>query len=380
MEHICLPDLCTGCSACFNICSHDAISMESDLNGVLRPLINPLLCVNCTLCQCVCPVNNKLDMHSPMRCYAGWNEDKEYKKECASGGIASLLYLYVIEHLKGVVYGVGWDDALRPVYKRVENSEEVNQLKGSKYVQAFVGKAYRWVKTDLHNNRTVFFVGTPCQIAGLKGYLRKDYANLITCDLLCHGVPPYEYLKSEISRILRRKSKTVTNCRFRGNDEYNYGLSLWNGERLIYFKKGIASLYLSGFLTSIILRESCYSCKFSTNERVADITIGDFLGLGSLKTIKPRPQNISVITLNTSRALLVWDVVKKYQPNLKSEQRPIEEAIKGGVSFRHAAIRNLKRDAFLKDYQCKGWNYAIRKALWKNILRNKLRAILKLKA
>lgn len=342
MEHICLPDLCTGCSACFNICSHDAISMESDLNGVLRPLINPLLCVNCTLCQCVCPVNNKLDMHSPMRCYAGWNEDKEYKKECASGGIASLLYLYVIEHLKGVVYGVGWDDALRPVYKRVENSEEVNQLKGSKYVQAFVGKAYRWVKTDLHNNRTVFFVGTPCQIAGLKGYLRKDYANLITCDLLCHGVPPYEYLKSEISRILRRKSKTVTNCRFRGNDEYNYGLSLWNGERLIYFKKGIASLYLSGFLTSIILRESCYSCKFSTNERVADITIGDFLGLGSLKTIKPRPQNISVITLNTSRALLVWDVVKKYQPNLKSEQRPIEEAIKGGVSFRHAAIRNLK--------------------------------------
>lgn len=175
MEHICLPDLCTGCSACFNICSHDAISMESDLNGVLRPLINPLLCVNCTLCQSVCPVNNKLDMHSPMRCYAGWNEDKEYKKECASGGIASLLYLYVIEHLKGVVYGVGWDDALRPVYKRVENSEEVNQLKGSKYVQAFVGKAYRWVKTDLHNNRTVFFVGTPCQIAGLKGYLRKDY-------------------------------------------------------------------------------------------------------------------------------------------------------------------------------------------------------------
>lgn len=210
--------------------------------------------------------------------------------------------------------------------------------------------------------------------------MRKDYANLITCDLLCHGVPPYEYLKSEISRILRRKSKTVTNCRFRGNDEYNYGLSLWNGERLIYFKKGIASLYLSGFLTSIILRESCYSCKFSTNERVADITIGDFLGLGSLKTIKPRPQNISVITLNTSRALLVWDGVKKYQPNLKSEQRPIEEAIKGGVSFRHAAIRNLKRDAFLKDYQCKGWNYAIRKALWKNILRNKLRAILKLKA
>lgn len=380
MEYICLPDLCTGCSACFNICSHDAISMESDSNGVLRPVINPLLCVNCNLCQGVCPVNNKLDMHGPMRCYAGWNEDNEYKKECASGGIASLLYLYVIKHLKGVVYGVGWDNALRPVYKRVENADEVNQLKGSKYVQAFVGKAYRWVKTDLHNNRTVCFVGTPCQIAGLKSYLRKDYANLITCDLLCHGVPPYEYLKSEISRILRRKSKTVTNCRFRGNDEYNYGLSLWNGEHLIYFKKGIASFYLSGFLTSIILRESCYSCKFSANERIADITIGDFLGLGSLKTIRSRPQNISVITLNTSRALLVWDGVKKYQPNLKSEQRPIDEAIKGGVSFRHAAIRNLKRDAFLKDYQCKGWNYAIRKALWKNILRNRLRSILKLKA
>lgn len=380
MEHICLPDLCTGCSACFNICPHDSISMESDVKGVLRPIINPLLCVNCKLCQRVCPVNNRLDMHSLIRCYAGWNEDKEYKKECASGGIASLLYLYVIEHLKGVVYGVGWDDALRPVYKRAENADEVNQFKGSKYVQAFVGKTYRLVKNDLQNNRNVFFVGTPCQIAGLKSYLQKDYVKLITCDLLCHGVPPYEYLKSEISRIFRRKSKTVTNCRFRGNDDYNYGLSLWNKDRLIYFKRGIASFYLSGFLTSIILRESCYSCKFSTNERIADITMGDFLGLGSLKTIKVRPRNISVITLNTPRALLIWDSVQKYYPNLKSERRPIEEAIKGGRSFRQPADRNLKRDNFLKDYEYKGWNYAIRRALWKNILRNKLKSILKLKA
>lgn len=319
-------------------------------------------------------------MHSLIRCYAGWNEDKEYKKECASGGIASLLYLYVIEHLKGVVYGVGWDDALRPVYKRAENADEVNQFKGSKYVQAFVGKTYRLVKNDLQNNRNVFFVGTPCQIAGLKSYLQKDYVKLITCDLLCHGVPPYEYLKSEISRIFRRKSKTVTNCRFRGNDDYNYGLSLWNKDRLIYFKRGIASFYLSGFLTSIILRESCYSCKFSTNERIADITMGDFLGLGSLKTIKVRPRNISVITLNTPRALLIWDSVQKYYPNLKNERRPIEEAIKGGRSFRQPADRNLKRDNFLKDYEYKGWNYAIRRALWKNILRNKLKSILKLKA
>ena len=108
--------------------------------------------------------------------------------------------------------------------------------------------------------------------------------------------------------------------------------------------------------------------------------MGDFLGLGSLKTIKVRPRNISVITLNTPRALLIWDSVQKYYPNLKNERRPIEEAIKGGRSFRQPADRNLKRDNFLKDYEYKGWNYAIRRALWKNILRNKLKSILKLKA
>lgn len=375
MNIICQHELCTGCSACINVCSKHCIEMQPDQYGVLLPNINQQECIDCGLCVKNCPVNAPAELNNPNKCFAVWQAERLTLKKSASGGVAASLYLYFIQHLKGVVYGVSWDKELRPVFKRTERIEDLELFKGSKYVQAFVNDIYQYVKKDLLNNRQVLFVGTPCQIAGLKNYLRKDYHQLFTCDLVCHGVPPYDYFKDEIRKIYKNKKLQVTNCRFRGNDEYNYHFSLWNHDTLLYDKRGSQSYYFYGFLTSITLRESCYSCRYSTNMRIGDMTLGDFIGIGKLQSIKVQPKNLSVVTINTEKAQSIWtDLLEKY-PTISYEVRPYEEAIKGGGSFRQPTIRNFKRDKFLEDYKRYGWNNAIRKALWKSILRNLIKRV-----
>lgn len=143
----------------------------------------------------------------------------------------------MIKNKNGIVYGVKWDKQLRPVFDKVTSISDVEDLKGSKYVQAYVNFKYKEVDVDLQSGKNVLFIGTPCQIAGLKSFLGKDYDNLLTCDLLCHGVPSPDYLSGEIKRILGRKIGLATNCRFRGNDKYNYNFSLWNKEKFCITKE-----------------------------------------------------------------------------------------------------------------------------------------------
>lgn len=378
MLNICEYNLCSGCSACMNVCSHQAIKMLPDKHGELHPVINEEKCVDCQLCRNVCPINYPIEKTEPIQCFAAWEASLGIRKLSASGGVAAAMYQTVIKELKGVVYGVGWRDDLKAHFLRVEELSQLNDLKGSKYVQAVVDTIYRQVKVDLQKDRTVLFVGTPCQVAGLKKYLRnKKFNNLITCDLLCHGVPPQDYLVEEIKSLLpKNKLQNITNCRFRGNDGYNYWLTLWNGDTLLYAKRAMLSYYLAGFLTSIILRESCYHCKYSDRGRVADITIGDFIGLGKLKSCEQNPSNVSVVTLNTDEGASFWNKVVNFS-SLKYEERQIDEAVCGGGSFRNCASRNPKRNKFLSDYEQYGWRKAIRKSLWKSILKAKVQRIFK---
>ena len=259
-------------------------------------------------------------------------------------------------------------------FKRGENMADLECYKGSKYVQAFVNNSFRYIKQDLLTGKSVLFIGTPCQVAGLRSYLRKDFDNLLTCDLLCHGVPPYEYLKQEVASIKRVKLSQIGNCRFRGNDEYNYCLSLWDKcKRLLYSRKAVASPYLLGFLVSLTLRESCYRCKYACKERISDISIGDFIGFKSLASSAEQEKfqgNVSLCIPVTNKGEAFWEIICQTYPSLYYEKHTYEEAISNGPSLRAPAIRNPKRDKFLNDYQKKGWSYAIRRALWKSILRN----------
>lgn len=362
-----------------NVCPHKAIFMQPDKHGELHPVVDMVNCVDCGLCINRCPVNQNVERLEPRQCLAVWEKSLNDRKISASGGVAAALYRTVVSMYNGIGYGVGWGDDLLAHFIRVDEMSHLDTLKGSKYVQAIVDNIYGQVKMDLEEKRTVLFIGTPCQIAALKNYLHKEYANLITCDLLCHGVPPQDYLVEEIKSLIPSKHlQDITNCRFRGNDKFNYWLTLWNGDKLLYGKRAVHSFYLMAFLTSITLRESCYHCKYSDKKRVADLTIGDFLGLGKLQShTGTPPKNISVVTLNSDKGIKFWNLVIQSSLSLQQEERAIDEAVSGGASFRNCAHANPKREKFLYDYEKYGWKKAIRKSLWKSILKAKIQSIFK---
>lgn len=376
MEQICDYIKCTGCFACQNVCPKNCITLLPNKYGELHPSLDQSNCVNCGLCKATCPVNNDISGSVASDCYAACINGKADRILSSSGGIAALMYRYFVEHLNGIVYGVAWNELLEPHFIRLDSISELIRYRGSKYVQAFVDYSFRDIKSDLLNDKYVLFIGTPCQVAGLKNFLRKDYDKLITCDLLCHGVPPYEYLKQELAYICKwHDLQQVKNCRFRGNDQYNYSLTLWDENvKLLYKKKAMSSPYLLGFLVSLTLRESCYKCKYSNAHRISDITIGDFIGL---KNSNSFDGNVSVVVPTTDKGLNFWYKLCQAYPTLYYEKRPYEEALLGGPSFKAPAIRNPKRNKFLKDYEKYGWRYAIMKVLWKSILRNKIMSRLK---
>ena len=194
---------------------------------------------------------------------------------------------------------------------------------------------------------------------------------------ICHGVPSPDYLSGEIKRILGRKIGLATNCRFRGNDKYNYNFSLWNNGKVLYNRRAFLSYYFTGFLTSITLRESCYSCRYTSERRISDITLGDFIGLGKLYPFTGNAHNASVVVLNTSKGEYFFSEFRNSMQNLYIEKREYEEAVQGGESFRKPVKRNIKRDKFLVLYEKYGWEKAITKVLWKYIFRNMLMAELK---
>ena len=373
MENICDYDLCTGCFTCQNVCPKNSITLLPDKKGELHPVVNMLTCVNCGLCKTTCPVNIEIQTNVAVDCYAAWVGNNDDRQLSSSGGIAALMYKYFIEIKKGVAYGVLWNDVIEPHFDRIEDASELDRFKGSKYVQAFVDDSFRRIKSDLLAGRYVLFIGTPCQVAGLKSFLNKDYDKLLTCDLLCHGVPPYEYFKQELSSIKGVKLSQIENCRFRGNDKYNYYLTLWGrNKELLYSRNASISPYLLGFLVSLTLRESCYSCRFACKERVADISIGDFIGIKNLNSSHSHNniKNISVCIPVSDKGKQFWKSLCQFYPILKYEKRSYSEAVNGGPSLRGPAQRNYKRDKFLCDFQKRGWRYAITRALWKSILRN----------
>ena len=377
MENICDYEKCTGCFTCQNICPRECIKLVPNKFGELHPQINQNICINCELCVKKCPVRNEPQWKVPISCYAVWNKNEKDRKLSASGGVASCFSQHMIKNKNGVVYGVKWDKQLQAVFERVISIYDLDNLKGSKYVQAYVNLKYKEAGVDLQSGKNVLFIGTPCQIAGVKSFLGKDYDNLLTCDLLCHGVPSPDYLSGEIKRILGRKIGLATNCRFRGNDKYNYNFSLFHNEKLMYNRKAFSSYYFAGFLTSITLRESCYSCRYTAKQRISDITLGDFLGLGKLYPFTGNTHNVSVVVLNTSKGERYFSEFRNSTQNLYIEKREFEEAVQGGESFRKPPERNIKRVKFLVLYEKYGWGKAITKVLWKHILRNTLMAKLK---
>ena len=385
---ICPHNECTGCYACVSACKHDCIKMEEDELGAIHPSVDENKCVNCGACRKVCPNNVSFDFKYPSACYASWITDKEKRRICASGGIGTTMSEYVIRN-GGVVFGSRYNESLVPIMTFTERLEELEHFKGSRYVQSLVGNdTYKQVKNFLLDDRQVLFIGTPCQIAGLKSFLRKEYQNLITVDLICHGVCPTRYFTEEVDYLSNKfKLKDISDARFRGNDGNNFRLTLWNKARRKLFPRDnyrekllrlseSQQFYISGFLLGVTLRENCYTCKYARPERISDITIGDFIRLGKEVPFDYPKANVSSVTINTEKGDAFYKSVSESNDMLINVERNYGERLEYKPSLVEPFHRHPLNVKFKSNYPVYGFALSVRKVLHKEMSRRKMGRLL----
>ncbi|NBJ09139.1 4Fe-4S dicluster domain-containing protein [Alistipes sp. Z76] len=375
---ICQHDSCTGCFACENICPKRCISMVPDSLGALHPVIDQDNCIECLLCKNTCPNNRIIEYSNPIECYAGWRTDKDKRKFSASGGIGAVLSEHVISN-GGVVVGTSYDDNIVPVTTVAYDFDGIEKFKGSKYVQSLIGKSFSQIRDLLTMGKQILYIATPCQISGLLSFLKKPYDNLITVDLICHGVCPTSYFTDEITHLSNKKHiANISNVTFRGNIrekfnfQLNFSLTIFDGQRVVFNRPAMQEYYFAGFLKGITLRENCYKCQYARPERVSDITIGDFIGIGKDYPFDG-PENVSIITANSKKgSQFIQNVQKECGETLKLEERQYSEAIKYGPSLCAPFPRHELTDRFQALYPRLGFIKTIRRLLFRSVVSDRV--------
>ena len=363
--NLCEDKKCSGCGACRMKCPKVCISMKENLQGELHPVVDRDCCINCGLCTRVCHINNEVPLFKPFKCYAAVRKNKSDIARCASGGVGTLLMQEAL-NIGFSVFATRYDENLMPKVCEFHNIEEIDAFKGSKYVQSQVGDSYCKIKTILNNGKSVLFIGTPCQIAGLKVFLGKDYENLICCDLFCHGVVPTLYFKEELSFLQLERSSDIS---FRGWEiKEDYWFIVWKDGKKVFAQPGNINYYVKSFYDNIALRESCYNCRYSCDRRCGDLSIGDFLGLEKGVMSNYKNNCVTAILINTRKGSDLFNIISNL---LEVTERPVEEAINGGRSLQHAAIESPLRTKFKKNYVQDGYSKAIRKTLRYEMVRAK---------
>jgi len=276
---------CCGCGACMNVCPKSAITMEEDEYGFVYPKINSELCVGCGACKKVCGYQNVPEKHSAKAVYAAAAKNDSILKKSASGGAFAVLAESMIDK-GGIVYGAAMpyeNGKLEPKHIRIDNKDDIVKLQGSKYVQSDTGFVFQQVRKDLQSGKSVMFSGTPCQIAGLKKFLNKDYDGLLLVEIICHGVPSKKLFQDFIESYGKQLGGTIEEFYFRDKSKGQGMITKAvfeknNGDKKEKIKHGNLIPYMSFFLYSYTYRINCYICPYATAERVGDITLGDFWG------------------------------------------------------------------------------------------------------
>lgn len=288
------PTDCCGCTACASICTHRAITMHPDLKGFSYPVIDSSICVDCGLCNKVCPQINakRLLATSSPKCFAFRTGNSQILENSSSGGAFYELASYVIKN-NGVVCGVKYDENMIVTHSFATTIEELKQMQGSKYVQSNLANVYSKIKQLLKERIFVLFTGTPCQVAGLRLFLRKAYSNLLTVDLICHSVPSPMIFKEYVELVERKNKKKLVSIKMRDkqkgwNHRFYYRYIFLDGTSIgsdMLNCEHWGRIYFSGLIT----RPSCEKCKFTSYERVGDLTIADYWD-----DLKQRPDVYSI--------------------------------------------------------------------------------------
>lgn len=347
---------CFGCYGCFNVCPKNAIEVKPDMYGYMHPDIDTTKCIECHLCEKVCTVYHPQPLNPPKKVLAVVTKNKSELKSVASGGVCTILGREIIRR-DGVVYGCYEENYHSIRHVRIDKDEDLDLLKRSKYVHSEIGNAFRLVKKDLEKGLEVLFIGTPCQVSGLYGYLRKTYENLHTVDMVCHGVPSQKMLCNQIELYYQPWMDNFKkgSVQFRWKDSrYGicYGIRFNIDNSTIKQQSEWRSPYMAAFSYGISYRENCYSCPFACGERVADITAADFWGLGKeVPSQFNAVDGVSMVLINTDNGARLFDTVKDC---FMIESHTLEEASCRNANLRHPAPRPDRRDEFLRLFKERG--------------------------
>lgn len=361
---------CCGCNACVQRCPKQCITMQADGEGFLYPIVDTALCIDCGMCEKVCPVINQSEPRKPQKAYAAYNKNEEVRLQSSSGGIFTLLAEETIKK-GGVVFGVKFNEDWMPEFGYTETIEGITPFRGSKYVQAIVGNAYKEAENFLKQGREVLFSGTPCQIAGLKKYLRREYENLLAVDIICHGVPSPKvwnmYLKETCSKLLKTmpdgKNSVVSanggepkSCieaisfrsKITGWKKYSFLLKLnffnYDGKNTVVFTESFGkNNFMRAFLSDTILRPSCYACPAKQGKSHSDITIADFWGVDTIDPAFDDDKGCCLVLLNTEKGSTVYNLF-----HLTSKEKAFEEGIKHNSAYYRSCKPHPNRKRFFK--------------------------------
>lgn len=340
------------------------------------PEVNEELCVDCGLCADVCPVNRDFPAHAPLSAYGGWHKEKSVVSQSSSGGAFYGLAKQILEK-GGIVFGAAYATDYKSVVFASTDELPLEKFMKSKYVESLVGLTFQRVRGELSKNRPVLFCGTPCQVAGLKRYLKKDHPQLITCDFACGGLPSHEIYDNYVSDLERRTRSEIVSMDFRpktyGWRRYAVKATFENGK--VYDRMGAEDPYLTAFLKGkCTVRDYCLDCKFS-NHHAADITIADFWLFEKLSGLN-NPNGISLVLCHTEKGI---DAVKALADDYIWESLELTGASYNQKETKASDADRQRREAFLHTYKEKGLTAASARYFplsMKNRMRYKLSRIL----
>ncbi len=340
---------CSGCMACKNACSLDAISFEEDEEGFWYPRIDLTKCVDCGVCEKVCPFNDSThfvpyENHAFVtQFYAGQLKEKKMLFEVSSGGAFQAMAMSVILE-GGIVYGAAQDDVDHIFHMRASTLDELQKTRRSKYFQSEIGNTYTLAKRDLQDGKEVLFSGTGCQIAGLNSFLNKRYENLYTCEVVCHGVPSRKIWRIYRKEKEEKEGKKIVDLIFRdkshGWSQNQYRITYDDGSTEL--EKSAVQLFHAGYLQGLFYRPSCGSCPFASIPRVADVTLADYWQYKGI--LSENDEGISLIAANNPRGI---ELLQKCSVYLTIENTSMDAALKSCRHMDEHPTENPNRRAFL---------------------------------
>ena len=352
MSYLVSAEKCTGCFACVVACPKGAITFTQDSLGNIYPEVHKELCIRCGKCQKVCPEQNLPLFHNPQKAFAVWSLDPESRRSSASGGAAAEFYAEALE--KGYwICGAEYSTDGSVVHTLSRESTAIQRYKQSKYVYSEAHVVYRKIKQLLEQGDSVLIISLPCKVAGLLSYLGKHYDNLLTVDIVCHGTPSGLLLQQHISEV----AHISDNFRLQFRQDNQFQFCVESDGKILYKRIGKEDTYLAAFLEGLSYRDSCYQCSYAKPQRISDITICDFWGIGQEVPFNhPYTGSISAVLLNTEKGSNFFESSKK---KLFSEERPVTEAISGNAQLNAPTTVHPMREAFVKGCSKDGFERSV---------------------